>query len=79
MPTLTATIGMVKHGAEFGLAPTWIAMAEEILSPRAAHLLVENPGLTLHFLASNENVNFSRWEADLAIRLRKPLPLAGAG
>src|SRR5262249_14759592 len=28
--------------------------------------------LTLQFLTSAENVRFSRWEADLAIRLRKP-------
>ena len=47
-------------------------IAEEILSPRAADLLLANPGLSLQFLTANENVNFSRWEADLAIRLRKP-------
>jgi DNA-binding transcriptional LysR family regulator len=43
-----------------------------VLSPRAGHFLVQNPGLTLQFLTSSENVKFSRWEADLAIRLRKP-------
>jgi DNA-binding transcriptional LysR family regulator len=48
------------------------AVAEEILSPRASPFLVENPGLALQFLASSENVRFSRWEADFAIRLRKP-------
>jgi DNA-binding transcriptional LysR family regulator len=47
-------------------------IAEEILSPRASEFLAQNPGLTLHFLVSNENVNFTRWEADFAIRLRKP-------
>jgi DNA-binding transcriptional LysR family regulator len=47
-------------------------IAEEILSPRASRLLTQNPGLTLQFLTSSENVKFSRWEADLAIRLRKP-------
>jgi len=47
-------------------------VAEEILSPRAGQFLVQNPGLTLQFLTSSENVKFSRWEADLAIRLRKP-------
>jgi DNA-binding transcriptional LysR family regulator len=47
-------------------------MAEEILSPRAGQFLTKNPGLTLQFLTSSENVNFSRWEADLAVRLRKP-------
>jgi DNA-binding transcriptional LysR family regulator len=48
------------------------AVAEEILSPRAGRFLGENPGLTIQFLTSGENVKFSRWEADLAIRLRKP-------
>jgi DNA-binding transcriptional LysR family regulator len=47
-------------------------VAEEILSPQASRLLVHNPGLTIHFLTSSENVKFSRWQADLAIRLRKP-------
>lgn len=47
-------------------------VAEEVLSPRASDLLRANPGLTLQFLTSSENVKFSRWEADLAIRLRKP-------
>jgi DNA-binding transcriptional LysR family regulator len=48
------------------------AVAEEILSPRAAAFLAHNPGLALQFLTSSENVKFSRWGADLAIRLRKP-------
>jgi DNA-binding transcriptional LysR family regulator len=48
------------------------AVAEELLSPRAGHFLSENPGLSVHLLTSSENVKFSRWEADLAIRLRKP-------
>jgi DNA-binding transcriptional LysR family regulator len=48
------------------------AVAEEVLSPRASALLVANPGIALRFLTSSENVKFSRWQADLAIRLRKP-------
>jgi DNA-binding transcriptional LysR family regulator len=48
------------------------AVAEDILSPRAASFLVQNPGLTLQFLTSSENVKFSRWQADFAVRLRKP-------
>ena len=48
------------------------AMAEEMLSPRVAGLLTKHPGLSLQFLTSSENVKFSRWQADLAIRLRKP-------
>ncbi|MDH2380559.1 LysR family transcriptional regulator [Bradyrhizobium sp. CER78] len=48
------------------------AIAEEVLAPRTGALLRANPGLTLQFLTSSDNVKFSRWEADLAIRLRKP-------
>jgi DNA-binding transcriptional LysR family regulator len=48
------------------------AVAEQVLSPHASDFLRANPGLTLQFLTSSENVKFSRWEADLAIRLRKP-------
>lgn len=48
------------------------AVAEELLAPRAGTLLARNPGLALQFLTSSENVKFSRWAADLAIRLRKP-------
>ncbi len=47
-------------------------VAEEILSPRTSQLLAQNPGLALQFLTSSENVKFSRWQADLAIRLKKP-------
>jgi DNA-binding transcriptional LysR family regulator len=55
----------------FRIASTTL-VAETILAPRAAEFLGANPGLTLSFLTSDENVNFSRWEADLAVRLRKP-------
>jgi DNA-binding transcriptional LysR family regulator len=48
------------------------AVAEEILSPRAGDLLARHSGLSLHFLTSSGNVKFSRWQADLAIRLNKP-------
>ena len=48
------------------------AVAEEVLSPRAAGLLTQHPGLALQFLTSSENVKFSRWQADFAVRLRKP-------
>jgi DNA-binding transcriptional LysR family regulator len=60
--------GLTGH---FRLAST-NSMAEELLAPRAGALLVRNPGLALQFLTSSENVKFSRWAADLAIRLRKP-------
>jgi DNA-binding transcriptional LysR family regulator len=48
------------------------AVAEELLAPRAAAFLRDHPGLTLQFLTASGNVKFSRWQADLAIRLRKP-------
>jgi DNA-binding transcriptional LysR family regulator len=48
------------------------AVAEEMLSPRVSALLVRHPGLALQFLTSSENVKFSRWQADFAVRLRKP-------
>lgn len=48
------------------------AVAEELLAPRASRFLRDHPGLTLQFLTSSSNVKFSRWQADLAIRLRKP-------
>lgn len=67
------TVGEAVPGpvGEFRVASTHVT-AEEILAPRAGDLLAEHPGLDLVFLTSNENVNFSRWEADVAIRLRKP-------
>src|SRR3954447_11403164 len=48
------------------------AVAEELLAPHAQVFLCDNPGLTLQFLTASSNVKFSRWQADLAIRLRKP-------
>jgi DNA-binding transcriptional LysR family regulator len=76
---------MAAHAAEIGRVGESMAgpvgrlriastntVAEEVLSPRASDFLRANPGLTLQFLTSSENVKFSRWEADLAIRLRKP-------
>lgn len=48
------------------------AVAEELLAPHASSFLRDHPGLALQFLTANSNVKFSRWQADLAIRLRKP-------
>jgi len=68
------SVGKAAHGVvgRVRIASTPI-VAEEILAPHAAQLLGANPGLTLQFKASEENINFSRWEADLAVRLRKPV------
>ena len=48
------------------------SVAADVLAPRVASFLADHPGLSLDLLASTENVNFSRWEADLAIRMAKP-------
>lgn len=48
------------------------SIAEQILAPGLGQLLLENPGLSLELDTSNQNLNFSQWEADLAIRLGKP-------
>jgi DNA-binding transcriptional LysR family regulator len=47
-------------------------IAEDVLSARVGPFLTKHPGLTLQLLASSANVRFSRWEADLAVRLGKP-------
>ncbi len=66
------------HGAAIETAAktfriaTTDSIAVRVLSPRVTALLNEFPGLKIEFLASTENVNFSRWEADAAIRLHKP-------
>jgi len=66
-------VGANAHGltGHFRIAST-STVAEQLLSPRAAAFLQRNPGLALQFLTSSANVTFSRWQADFAIRLRKP-------
>ena len=76
MATHVAEISRVGQGmpgvaGRFRIAST-NGVAEEILSPRAGDLLLRHPGLTLEFLTSAQNVNLSRWETDIAIRLGKP-------
>jgi DNA-binding transcriptional LysR family regulator len=48
------------------------SIAEQILAPGLGQFLLANPGLSLELDTSNQNLNFSQWEADLAIRLGKP-------
>jgi DNA-binding transcriptional LysR family regulator len=48
------------------------SITEEVLAPGLPSLLIANPGLTIELVTSSERANFSRWEADLAVRLRKP-------
>lgn len=48
------------------------ATAETFLSASIAGFLQTNPGISLQLDTSDENVSFSNWEADLAIRLARP-------
>ncbi len=48
------------------------SIATEVLAPGLASLLATFPGLSIEFLASTENVDFSRWEADIAVRFQRP-------
>lgn len=67
------TASMSKQGPAGAIRiATTNALAEEILAPRLSDFLTKHPGLTISLLTSTRSVNFSRWEADLAIRLRKP-------
>ena len=43
-----------------------------LLAPHTNAFMRENPGIGIDFLASTENVDFSRWEADVAVRLKRP-------
>lgn len=48
------------------------SVAVGVLAPAMAGFLSAHPGLKLRILTSTENVNFSRWQADLAVRLMQP-------
>lgn len=48
------------------------SIAQDMLAPDLGRLLGANPGLSIELQTSNDNLNFSHWEADLAIRLGKP-------
>lgn len=47
-------------------------IAEHIVAPAVTRLLATEPGLTLEIETGDQNVDMSRWEADLAIRLGRP-------
>ena len=48
------------------------AIAEHIVAPAVGRLLQAEPGLNLEIETGDQNVDMSRWEADLAIRLGRP-------
>lgn len=68
-----STIGSHSAGPVGNIRLTSTAsIAEQILAPGLGRFLRANPGLSLELDTSNQNLNFSQWEADLAIRLGKP-------
>ncbi|PLX38515.1 MAG: LysR family transcriptional regulator [Hyphomicrobiales bacterium] len=76
MATRASAIGALKDegGGPTGsirIAST-ASVAETVLAPGLADLLNDFPGLAVEIKTSDANLNFSRWEADLAIRLGKP-------
>ncbi|HKU97252.1 MAG TPA: LysR family transcriptional regulator [Vineibacter sp.] len=66
-------IGQTQRGlaGNFRIAST-ASLAEEILAPHAGDFLRQHPEIRLRLVTASENVNFSRWEADFALRLRQP-------
>ena len=48
------------------------SIAAEVLAPHAPGFLKDHPEIAIDFRISTSNVNFARWEADLAVRLQKP-------
>ncbi len=65
-------IGIIRRSGRQYPANLHASIAEQILAPGLGQLLIANPGLSLELDTSNQNLNFSQWEADLAIRLGKP-------
>lgn len=47
-------------------------IAEIFLAPDIVRFLAANPGLSLEMETSTKNIDFAKWEADLAIRAKTP-------
>lgn len=54
------------------------ALASRVLAPRFAELTSRHPGLTVELLGSNQTMSLSRREADVAVRLYRPVEPAVA-
>ncbi|HEX9400371.1 MAG TPA: LysR family transcriptional regulator [Anaeromyxobacter sp.] len=54
------------------------ALASRILAPRLADLTSRHPGLTVELLGTNQTMSLSRREADVAVRLYRPVEPAVA-
>lgn len=67
--TLTAHAGQPMRRLRLS---TISSIAEDFVAPAVERLLGAEPGLTLVIETGDHNVDMSRWEADLAIRLGRP-------
>ena len=63
--------GLVRVAAVEALASACLASA--CLAPRAAPLLASHPRLLLELIGGDRNLNLGRREADLAVRLARPV------
>lgn len=76
MATHVTEIGKIGAAAAGPVGRLRIAstgmIVEDVLGPDLGPFLEQHSGIALQFLISGENVDLARWEADLAIRLRKP-------
>jgi DNA-binding transcriptional LysR family regulator len=76
MTAHAAAIGTIPAGEEGVVGHIRVAatasICDDVLAPHVAALLDANPGLTLSILASDANVSFSRYEADMAVRMARP-------
>lgn len=63
--------GEAGHIGTYRIAAT-DSVAVHVLGPRTVDLLTAHPGLSVSFMASTENVDFSRWQADFAVRFKRP-------
>ncbi|MBT0782686.1 LysR family transcriptional regulator [Paracoccus sp. pheM1] len=65
-------LGTRDHASRKLRLTTISAIAEYLLAPRLGDLFAVLPDLSLALETSDSNVDMSRWEADLAIRLGRP-------
>ncbi len=63
-----ASVGITGH-IRIAATP---AVCDTVLAPSVSAPLTANPGLAITLLASDRNVDFPHFEADMAIRLAKP-------
>ena len=71
-PPMTATLPPPRADAQAGVRVDLIVRGACALVPRLPGLYARHPELVVELIASNDNLNVSRREADIAIRLARP-------